>query len=181
MLPVIAPQTNPESSRATATTDGVVPGCLRLQHAIRGVRPGGRSSVVPDSLETERHPVSSNEPAQPDSRGRRRMTRLAEGGTTMKRVGMLAAIMAFLILAAGGCARIPSQQPISIAIQGDPVVVAQVAQILEENPNIVAPDTQIEYSIAVVKPDPSVDYKIMKVAPDPNVEYKISVWRRCWG
>jgi hypothetical protein len=89
--------------------------------------------------------------------------------------------MAFLVLAGGGCARTPSQQHTSIAVQGDPAIVARVAQIPEENPNIVVPDTQIEYSMAIVQPDPSVHYKIMRATPDPNVEYKISILARDSG
>lgn len=93
----------------------------------------------------------------------------------MTRSKLFAGIISCLVLLFGGCVHTGSPQPISVAIQGDSATTAKITQFLKENPKIVVPGTQTEYSIAVVEPDPNVDHKIGIVPPDPTVDYKISV------
>lgn len=93
----------------------------------------------------------------------------------MKRSSLFVGFLVCLVLVVSGFNESGDSQSISVVLQGDPATRALVDKSLKENPQVVVPGTQTEYSIRVIKPDPTVDYKIVQVTPDPNIDYKIII------
>ena len=69
----------------------------------------------------------------------------------------------------------PTEEPLSLVVQGDSTSVYRVEHALKRSRHLHVPELGGGYSISVVEPDSSVDYKIVQVYPDTTVDYKIAV------
>ena len=62
-------------------------------------------------------------------------------------------------------------QIVPIIVQGDPASRVLAQDVLEANPLLAYPGTDMEYSIRIFKPHPDVDHNILQMKPDKSVDY----------
>lgn len=71
-----------------------------------------------------------------------------------------------------GCKK--PEQPVTIVLEGEPKVVADVNDWLNDNPQVAATVLEDEFIIKIIPPDISIDQEMI-IRPYPNVDFKIGL------
>ena len=79
-----------------------------------------------------------------------------------------------LLLMFAGCEE--SKEPVTIVLEGESKIVADVNEWFQNNPQVAASVLgDRPYTIQIIKPRPEIDYKIGIIRPDPDIDFKIGI------
>jgi len=99
----------------------------------------------------------------------------------------LAVLLASFVL---GCDDAGHQKPVQVTVAGDAATIAAIERIVHQDPRIILPGCEIEYSFRFVnpgdsldqpaphqEPDAAIDSRMPIIRPDTTVGYSIAIVR----